>query len=610
MNYFFRIVLLFFLSFSSSSFAATCDTLRVKQLLEEAQQALSEDVHKSKLLAREALELSKTCPLLKFRLDPVIMLSKCHLRGGSPDSAITLIQSSLTNKGGDLSLYYKARLNQTLSSAYIKQADYEKGLRACLNAMNYFEQLHDSLNHSKMLINAANVYQQLGSFSEADKNLRRAEKMVAKLNNLKLNGELYNTLGILYGEQNRADSSEKFFLKSIAAREAIGDKTNLAWNYNNLGGLYALGNEKKKAVPYLEKAFLLFIDNGDFGGLASVTNNLGSVYKDLNNYNQAIHYFNLSRAYNENNNDNLENLYDNLYSLYKSAGKFSEACLYADSLNRLKDTLYGKRLSESLAEMQVKYETNKKENDLKLKDIELASEKKEKNYILFFGIAVVLIVVAGGILLYQRYKRKQEKLRYAAVIQSLEKERTRIAGELHDNSGALVSFIISKSEWAINNKAEADESLAQIKESAREVMTSLRETLWTLSNKTISNIDLCDKLKVYIKKRLLATVEITDEIHDEKTMNNDAVLAIYRCVQECINNINKHSGASAVKILFRVPSNGVFSIEIHDNGVGFENSPTEENYGIKNLIQRMKSINASLVFESKPNVGTFIRISY
>lgn len=610
MNYFFRIVLVFFLFHNSFSFAAACDTLRVKQLLEEAQKLLSQDVHKSKLLAREALELSKTCALLKFRLDPTIMLSKCHLRGGSPDSAIILIQATLTNKRSDISLYYRARLNQTLSSALIKLADYEKGLQACLSAMNYFEQLHDSLNHSKMLINAANVYQQLSSFSEAEKNLRRAEKMVVKLNNLKLTGELYNTLGILYGEQNSADSSEKFFLKSITAREAIGDKTNLAWNYNNLGGLYALGKEKKKAVTYLNKAFLLFNENGDFSGLASVTNNLGSVYKDLNNYKQAIHYFNLSRAYNENNNDNLENLYDNLYSLYKSAGKFSEACLYADSLNRLKDTLYGKRLSENLAEMQVKYETNKKENDLRLKDIELAAEKKEKNYILLAGIAVVLVLVTGGILLYQRYKRRQEKTRYAAVIESLEKERTRIAGELHDNSGALISFIISKSDWAISNKTEANESLLQIKESAREVMTSLRETLWTLSSKTITNADLCDKLKVYIKKRLLVPSEIRDEIQEEKTMNNDAVLAIYRCVQECINNINKHSNASLVMVMFFVPVNGVFGIEIRDNGIGFENSPTEENYGIRNLIQRMTSINAALVFESKPNRGTFFKITY
>lgn len=608
MNCFFRIVIV--LSLFLSSVTVACDTLQVKQLLEKAQQILSENVQKSKLLAHEAVRLSKSCSFLKFRLDPVFMLSKCYLRSGFSDSAIILLNSALRTEKKTITPYYLARTNQLLSSAYIKQAEYEKGLSACLSAMNYFEQLHDSVNHSKMLINAANVYQQFGSFSEANEKLRRAEKMVVALNNIKLTGELYNTLGILYGEQGRADSSEKFFLKSIAAREAINDNTSLAWNYNNLGGLYALGKNKQKAVLYLEKAFLLFNDNGDFAGLASVTNNLGSVYKDLNNYSKAIHYFGLSRVYNENNNDNLENLYSNLYSLYRLAGRFSEACLYADSLTRLKDTIYGKKLSESLAEMQVKYETSKKENDLKLKDVALIAEKKEKNYILFFGIGIVLIVVAGAILLYQRHKKNQEIIRYDSVIKSLEKERTRIASELHDNSGALISFIISKSDWVINNQTETNESLLQIKESAREVMTSLRETLWTLSSKTITNTDLCDKLKVYIKKRLLVPSEITDEIQKEITMNNDAVLAIYRCVQECINNINKHSGASSVVVVFFVPVNGIFGVEIRDNGIGFENLPTEENYGIRNLIHRMKSINASLAFESIPNKGTFIKITY
>jgi signal transduction histidine kinase len=162
----------------------------------------------------------------------------------------------------------------------------------------------------------------------------------------------------------------------------------------------------------------------------------------------------------------------------------------------------------------------------------------------------------------------------------------------------------------MNKDQNTKEELKTVRSSAQEVMTSLRETLWTLHNKTITNHDLIDKLKVYIKKHLLIDHRISDNSIHEYVLSNDVVLALYRCVQEIINNANKHSKAKSANILFSSSENLKFSFRISDDGIGFEEKEKEESYGLRNLRSRLKEINAELVISTKENEGTTITINY
>jgi signal transduction histidine kinase len=134
--------------------------------------------------------------------------------------------------------------------------------------------------------------------------------------------------------------------------------------------------------------------------------------------------------------------------------------------------------------------------------------------------------------------------------------------------------------------------------------------LWTLNNQTITNYDLTDKLKVYIKKHLIIPNKINDASLKEQVLSNDVVLALYRCVQEIINNTNKHSKASHVNIHFSSSEILKFNISIEDDGIGFEEKEQEESYGLRNLRSRLRDINAELVISSEKNKGTTISINY
>ncbi|MBK7667615.1 MAG: hypothetical protein IPJ32_09915 [Sphingobacteriaceae bacterium] len=81
-------------------------------------------------------------------------------------------------------------------------------------------------------------------------------------------------------------------------------------------------------------------------------------------------------------------------------------------------------------------------------------------------------------------------------------------------------------------------------------------------------------------------------------------------MQEIINNINKHSKATTVSVKFITTFTNKFGLIIIDNGVGFVADNKEDNYGIRNLKNRMLQINAELVIKSQLNQGTTVELYY
>lgn len=229
--------------------------------------------------------------------------------------------------------------------------------------------------------------------------------------------------------------------------------------------------------------------------------------------------------------------------------------------------------------------------------------------VLWVFLLSALLYIMRSIIRTKERKQKQKLLE----LQKIQDERTRISRDLHDNVGSMVSFITSKTDWILKNSGsnlEINKDLAEVKVSANEVMSSLRETLWTLNTKKITNIDLVDKLKVYIKKHLLINHKINDLVIDEFVLSNEVVLALYRCVQELVNNTNKHSKASKVKIEFSATNACKLMFMISDNGVGFESKEKEENYGLRNIKNRLKEINAIMKIDTKIGEGTSVIITY
>ena len=166
----------------------------------------------------------------------------------------------------------------------------------------------------------------------------------------------------------------------------------------------------KEAIVFLEKALKKFEETENFDGETSVANNLAQLNLQLGNTKKALEFYSYSRKlYNKTNNlENLENLYNNLSVYYDKIGDLKTAFKYSDSLIVLKDTLYGKRLDKSMAEMQTKYDVEKKDLLLAKNKAEMQIEKN-KSYITYGILAFFIILFSIAIWAFIQ-KRKSGRL--------------------------------------------------------------------------------------------------------------------------------------------------------------------------------------------------------
>lgn len=515
------------------------------------------------------------------------------------------------------------KIQNNLGAIFLRKGDFNKALTCFFKCLQFDETRNSQAN-------IASDYNNIGTALIEKKDLAGASVFLTKSINIRrvlqdtfgLTNTLTNLLTVLHKENKNkeaiayANKHRSFFTSSYYNKEYASFLANLGMCYTGI-------NLYDSALNCLISSIEIKNHLGDISGLSSAYGNIGQVYLNQKLYLKAIPYFLKSIDYAQQSKD-LDyqvNAFNNLTQCYIGIGDKikSQECL--TSYTRLKDSLYRSQNIKEATEAKEKYETEKKETELKIKSIELEKQKQNSFYLKIIFISSLLILLFIFLLVYSKYRAKQkqafkeelhrqEQIRYKAVISSLENERNRIASELHDNSGALISFITSKSDWALQNESESQEALIQIKNTSQEVMTSIRETLWTLNTKSIKNVDLTDKLKLYIKKHSVISSKIDDTITHEVVLPNDVVLSLYRCVQEIINNGNKHSKALSLKIQFYSTEKVRFGFIYCDNGIGFSRKSNEESYGIRNIIQRIEKIGASVQFDSPKEGGVRIEIKY
>ena len=404
------IFIIFRLSIYSALQAQECDTITINNLCTESHKNLSKNLAKSYDLAKQAYAIGKQCPNTNHHYKSAITLSTVFYQYDYADSIIELITPIVNNLPKDVSISYKGKLYHKLGSGFAMKLQFKNALYNTLEGLKYFEQIKDTSNIINSLVNISNIYSQQYNFNQSEKQIRKAEYIAQKHGNKVTIGNVYNTMGIIYAENKRLDSAEKFFLLSTKVREELHDNTSVVWNYNNLGGLYLMQKKPKEGIVYLEKALKKFEDLKNFEGQTSVANNLAEAYMQLKNPKKALEYYNYSRVLYQitKNPENLENLYTNLSNYYNTMGDLEKAFRYSDSLIVLKDSIYGKRLDESMAEMQTKFDVEKKDLEIAKNKAEFEIEKN-KRYITYGALAFFVLLFSIAIWAFIQ-KRKNSRL--------------------------------------------------------------------------------------------------------------------------------------------------------------------------------------------------------
>lgn len=235
--------------------------------------------------------------------------------------------------------------------------------------------------------------------------------------------------------------------------------------------------------------------------------------------------------------------------------------------------------------------------------------------ILAFGIILFFSIYKKRLQSQQLYlsqmKAEHRKQLLENTVSSQEKERKRFASDLHDEVGAMLSFIklnLGRLEKKEENQ-ELKELAAESKEHLNQVITEVRRITRDLSPPTLEKLGLVAAVNEFLSwvKRsdsLLFSLNVTGK---EVRFDPKNEIAVFRIAQELINNAIKHAEATKITIKLKYTSTHIF-LSVTDNGKGFDVEKAKtKGLGLKNLESRTEILKGSFKFRSKPKKGaTFV----
>lgn len=549
-------------------------------------------------------------------------------------------------KGSDKKL--EANIEETMGSNYFKKASTDSSLACFERALKLQYTLNDSDRILGVLNNIGILYSIKGNSSKGQEYFLKCLKFHEMRNDSVAIARSYNNLGLVMMKANLFNKAHFYLQRCIAIAMLIKDSVNLVNGYRNIGITYEKQKKYDLAIDENLKA-LRYINEKNILQRASVEQALSSCYLMKNDNVKALEYLlpalKIKEMFGEQ--EAVSGLLINLASIKLDIGQFEEAIAAAtkayhltdetestetkmkaaeillgcyiktgctekafDMYNEvfvLKDSVYNMNLSNSIADIQVKYETEKKEQEnkslLQLNELnETKIQSRNKTIIgLITGLILIISVVLWRVNV-SRLKKKQLELETAHKIQ---KEKERISRDLHDNVGGQLSYVLYTLDALNNNNEEKRNELKNnINESVRNVIQNLRETIWAINDESLTINDLSDKLKVYSRsmfKNSNTKIIFSENITTDVILNSLVGLNLYRICQEIINNAFKYSNASELRIT--INSDKKTSIVISDNGVGFDLNEQSDSFGLKNIKARAKEIGVSVNINTSKNQG-------
>lgn len=457
-------------------------------------------------------------------------------------------------------------------------------------AISYFRQSLEALETNNIpylfpstFTNLASCYGDLGKFDSVYYFGKKGIALASQQNNYSIEANGWFIVGTAYMEQKKYEDALHCFLKAKPIREKTGDYFFIVSDMAVLSELYALMGKTDEGLRISKEAV-------EIAAQQKLQAKLPMIYKSM-----ALNY--------------------------EKAGNFSMAADIYKQINSLKDSIYTNASSEALAEMQTKYETEKKERIIQEQEFNI----KKKNY-LIAGISILFVL--GLLLVYFIHARnrireqaaltkamhEQEQKATAAVMEAEENERQRIARELHDGIGQMMSAA-KMNLSAIGNelsfttqqqKNSFEKIISLVDESCKEVRSVSHQMMPNMLlksglGKAIS--DFIDKIDRRVLKIQLHTEGLNERLDEH------IEIVLYRILQECVNNVIKHSGATQLDIAVIKDKDGV-SATIEDNGKGFDTAiqNPDAGMGLRNMKARVEYVKGTIDFDSTPGKGTLVAI--
>ena len=514
-----------------------------------------------------------------------------------------------------------AKSYSQLGKALYLNGKYDASTLNYLKSINLFEELNDNNG-------LAGTYGEYGyqlkrrDMPKANLYMRKGIHLAETNKSDTLLASLYDNYGVLKEMENKLDSAVYFYSKSLSLKNKMKDKIGIPYSLNKLAGIEAMRSKFSAALNFLKQSDA-FRNNeeGDFGKVENLAM-YGDVYKQMNLIDSAITNFNKCLSLSQKNGINylVRYCYEQLTSLYKAKEDFQKAYKSLEMLSLYKDSVLNKEVSLNIAQLELSYESEKKDHEIAVSKLELS--KKTSLLYLLAAIAIVLGTISFTIYKNQKKKREKErrelefsnKLKNAELEKKMADEKLHISRELHDNIGSHLTFMISSIDNIAYSEKENTKAnkLNGLSLFGRETLNELRNTIWALKHEDSELKELILKIKELISRINnnidAVSISLVSDVDETIRLSATQMLNIFRIFQEATQNILKHSGATAVIVEFKNNLSG-FDFIIKDNGKGFDTTKKTKNNGLINMNQRCEESGGTLQIHSSVE-GTEIICSF
>lgn len=549
-----------------------------------------------------------------------------------------------------------------LAAIYFRNGDTEKSLIYFQQALKMNQAVGAREGEATALNNIGAVYDNQGRVEVALDHYHRSMRIQEELDNKPKIATCLNNIAAIYNNQGQTEQAVTYFTRSLRIREAINDTRGMAQSLNNIGAARFKQGRLQDALALYKRSLQLYRKAVVKPGIAYSLNNTGFVFYTLGKTDEALANFReglaiydsigdkrgisnsqyyiglalvalqkpaealpfarlaLTNAQEARSAEAIRNAHLVLSRADSAAGNMASALANYKAYILFRDSLLNDATRKASYKKQMQFAYEKKEAsliaDVSRKQVELEHNQLVNGVIAgaaVFTLLFVIVLLNRNRLrqkhLYQKELNRQQKAQASAVMETQEQERKRIAEDLHDSLGHLLSTVKMNLQTLPDiHRQLVENPLRLVNQAASEI----RNITFNLMPRTLEEEGLAAALHELAEKtNRPGSLRVELQIHGMEVvrLERQVEFNIYRIIQEAVNNILKHAGAREITIQL-IRHDDQFSIMIEDDGSGFNTDEAgRSGRGIRNISTRSAWLNGTADFDSAPGRGTTVTVS-
>lgn len=535
-----------------------------------------------------------------------------------------------------------------LGGYYMTKENFPEAINSYIHALKLEEKLGNERRMADMydLLGAVYFYQEIFS-----KSLDYNQKALSIYQNLKDTlhiAKVFSHLGSLYTsheycekrtpDQTKADyeTALNYFQQSLNLLEKKQVQEGIVQAWSNIGNLYRRMGELDQALGYVQKAVNHYRETKNMNQLPAALRMLGLIYNRQLKYDQALACMLESQEIGERAKltNGIQFLYEDIAQTYENQHDYKNSLRYYKKYMTLRDSVYNNEKSKQIFELETKYQAEKKQSEIE----RLTLVKQQRTLLIYVLIATLMIVSLIGYSYFRNIRNKKiiteqkleikekqllelEKERQLtaakSVLQGEEAERSRLAGDLHDGLGGLLTGVKLKLSSMKENSIITSENLAHFNHALDLLDTSItemRRVAHNLMPETLMHYGLRTALNDFIKQVEPEGLPIIrfNTFGEDLRYEKEIEITLYRISQELVTNAIKHAQAKQIDIQLFTEKDRI-CVQVNDNGIGFDPEGIDHltaGKGLKNIRDRVTAFNGRFEFISQHGKGTESTIEF